>query len=570
MRNIIQNGVPRKDARFIFAAVLLSAWIFAPQIHAQGTIPSCAVMQRILYSTNVSIYCSNLPADLESDAFPFNITPGHFIVIINSNLFQEAGSIGEIDTDTNALPYHVPVGSVVKNVDMAGNRLRVRAIEQAPYTNNSGPFNLSWNISISWIAWEGDGCGCNMEKAIAKANGVDVTLPLGQDNYGQPAGQLWLQGDNNDPMLAQPAGLQPQLAAGVTAVTNADGSIRQAKTSQLLADIVSNSPASFTVNYYHSDGFTGPDTNGLYQPTSNAYLSVAVSYPGGGDRSWLQVQQYGAAWTQRFDYGWTGSGWTLTNNGVICELRNKDWGSTTNVCTQTYAVKYPGGTPAMGKIEEYTVFPWGLTNLTQQIIGPNSDRPLTNKWSYCTNSTDNNYRQLLLVEHADGAWERDDYDEWSRPLRKRTPFKDTDSSAATNACRMTEYAYFDDGNGTRWTRETDFVQGSEVGRRFRVVSGAVTKDVVCTVPGVTDYAGANTLATITTNNIGENVPSAVYGEPLSILRPDGTASIFEYTFPGQTKCITEWRGASCSGNPPISDGTKTVTLFNRAGQRLAQ
>ena len=571
MKNIIQRGAPRNEVRLIFAALLLGILVAsAPALHAQGSIPPCAVTQKILYSTNVSTFCCNLSADLESDAFPFKITPGHFIVIIDSNFFQEAGSLGEIDTNTNALPYHVPVGSVVKNVDMAGNRLRVRAIEQAPYTNNSGPFNLSWNISISWIAWEGDGCGCNMEKAIAKANGVDVTLPLGQDNYGQPAGQLWLQGDNNDPMLAQPAGLQPQLAAGVTAVTNADGSIRQAKTSQLLADIVSNSPASFTVNYYHSDGFTGPDTNGLYQPTSNAYLSVAVSYPGGGDRSWLQVQQYGAAWTQRFDYGWTGSGWTLTNNGVICELRNKDWGSTTNVCTQTYAVKYPGGTPAMGKIEEYTVFPWGLTNLTQQIIGPNSDRPLTNKWTYCVDTNDLNYRQLTLVQGADGSWGRYAYDEWSRPIRKWTPFKDM-TDAQTNDCRRTEFEYFDDGAGTRRTMETDYVGSTEVSRRFHVVSGAVTKDVVCTAPGVTDYAGANTLTTITTNNMGEYVSSAVYGEPLSILRPDGTVSIFEYTVvSNQTKTITEWRGAPSSGNPPVSDGTKTVTIFNLAGQQLSQ
>ena len=550
--------------RLTFVAVLLGVlWISALNLFAQKPLPPCTVTQTILYSN--SVYSGPNCEWLESDDFPFQPTQGHFMTIVNTNYVSVSGALGGIPLNPS-----MPTGATNLNVSITGKRLQTKLDLSTNAAN--------WYISIMWIAWKDDCSSCISQGAAVVNNSVEVAVRLGKDNFGRSSGQLLLDFETPTNLLAQPAGLQAQLADGVEAITNS-GVLRQVRTSQMLADIVTSNATSYAVNYYHTNAFSSTKgTNGLYPPVADSYLSVAISDPDGGTNTSkrLRVLQTGDLGTQQYDYVWSDSpaGWTLTSGSggeQRREVRTKLWTDSTT-CITTNEIRDASNNLVFKKIETFKAYPdWGMTNLTAQTIGPDTAVPQTSTWTYCTNATDPNYRQLTLVTRPDGSWEKRDYDSCSRVIRKMTPFGDSPYTAASNECRMTEYVYVDEAT-KRWTMETDYVLGQETGRRFHVVNGDITWEVVCTTNGVGYYTNANTLATVTTHSADTNAAYAVYGEPLSIQHSDGTLSVFSYNFSGDglTKTNTEWRGAPNSNYTSVTNGTCTVTVSDQTGQQISK
>src|SRR4029077_647379 len=110
---------------------------------------------------------------------------------------------------------------------------------------------------------------------------IDVNIDLGGDNFAGFAGALTLIGVQHSKALATPSALRYS-AASTTEVITTSGSLPQHlqfKTSQVLADVSTNTPYKFTVSLYTTADAGTKDGSGFYQPTGTAFTTVVVENP---------------------------------------------------------------------------------------------------------------------------------------------------------------------------------------------------------------------------------------------------------------------------------------------------
>ena len=122
-------------------------------------------------------------------------------------------------------------------------------------------------------------CGGGGGGSVARGGGL---LSLGYNTNGLPVGNLSI--DQNSFAPATPGLLQ--LFAMSEDVVNivSNGSLRQVMSSQMLVDIISNTPCQFDINVYDVNHFNTTPVGGLYPViTGGQFLTWRIENPGGAD-----------------------------------------------------------------------------------------------------------------------------------------------------------------------------------------------------------------------------------------------------------------------------------------------
>jgi len=577
--------------------------------HSLAFASSVWVSQTVTYNNYhpISGAChGTINSNLWSDDFGFTPTPGDCVVIINGAYFDDIGSIGGINvawhgcgglssTLTNTV---VPATNILIN----GNRLGVATSvtdaccgwigwENVSITFwarcGSGPVvgpkppspGNNYGAPVSGSSGSGGGSGCNNcggvgAPAFVENGCVHITMGLGKDTYGQNAGQLVIDTNYPSLALAKPDSIQAFLRPTVERI-DVSGVLRQIRTSQLLADVAVSNNFCYAVKFYTASNFSPVKVGGFYQPTGQPFNVVTVQNPDVSTNTYNRLSvtatdDLGNHQTNVFTWVASAQTWELaTGGGLRTETRSEIWDGTHTILTQTNEVVNADTTVAFKQIETSQVFPWGATNLIQQIVDPDGTRPLTNTWVYYTNSAadSNNYGHLKLTIAPSSYWERYQYDSLARMTNKVAQFGDAAVDAPESQCRVwkTTYNYdsFDDSFNLCMTNVEQLL-GQEIGRSYRIdFPGGVT-NIVCQTPGAAINASNNlvTVATSFTSGPFESYPAKTQN-------PDGTVSVYQYATNAAGKTTTVWSGVPDATGTNIVDGTKTVTVVDLGGNSVS-
>jgi RHS repeat-associated protein len=556
------------------------------RVLAGGTTPNDWVEQTKSYDYWVSLDSLGLPpgstitGTLESDEFPFTLTPGNYEVTVNLAWFDDKGTIGSLSSTgphtscgwgneiANTI---VPADDISISPDGKHLQVQVTATDDADCGGYIG-WSFGTDLSITWKA-RCSSCADSCASAASTYDNscVHVTFGLGKDAYQQNAGQLVIQVISPSVALAKPDSLQVFLGKTAERINDTAGVVRQIHTSQLLADIVVSNDFCYALNFYTPANFnTTKDNNGLYQIIGQPFKTVIVENPDASTTTFnrLRFVESGDFGDHQYDYEWdaTAQQWDLTSGGGLrTETRTEGWDETQTILTETNEVINADSTVAFKQVETYEAFPWGETNLVQRIVDPDGSRPQTNTWEYYDDAlTDgDNYTHLMRITQPGGYWERYEYDSLARMIKKVAQFGDAAINAPESQCRVTTYSY-SSGDNQSQMNTVETLLGQEVGRSYRVNLPASTRQVVCQTPGA-DLNASDNLVSITTSV----ADGAFQGQTSMIQNPDGTVNVYQYSTNSTSKTTTVWSGAPDSTGTNVVDGTMTVSVLDLGGNSIS-
>jgi RHS repeat-associated protein len=395
---------------------------------------------------------------------------------------------------------------------------------------------------------------------------LHVNIALGSDNFNGSAGFLALDSELPNSDLSKPSSLRYSVAQNVEIVTNVALTHFQFKSSQMLADIQTNSLFIYTIKF-HTLGEVGTqDTNGFYQAT-NAYTTIRVENPDGtNDTDRLRITEVseGATNLTEYNYVSTNKMWELiTGGGLRTESRASVWNTNNTLRTETYLIKGPTNQIVYKELNTYYLYEWGQERLTN-IVNPDGVA-LTNVWSFYTNSaTDGgNYRQLKEEVSSSGRWVRYQYDEFGRETNRVMQFLNSavGSSESGNRQKITIYS-----TGAPQITIIDKVLGTEIARQYTITSSGEVQNIRCQTAGAA-YDASDNLVTIAT----KYTDGSFAGQLKRVVNPDGTVQIYLYSTNSTEKATVLLSGVSDGSNDTnVTRGTITTTITGLDGKTLSR
>lgn len=242
----------------------------------------------------------------------------------------------------------------------------------------------------------------------------------------------------------------PGLTSEVDVVKNGDGSLRQIKAPQGLADIVVVNPSEYDVRYY-SPANIGSKSNGVYALSGQPFVTWKFKNPDPSSLKKLLIQKIeNGSVVDQNEYSWESitDAWSLSSgwNSASSSYSRLDSSTVSRpsfgMRTVTTLAKNNGGQFASRSAKTYQTFAWG-EELVQETEHAEASS-LTTTYSFHTDETkDGSYGALKSVKKSDGSWEKYDYNDldWtiSRILR---PWKDrTFETATPENSRATLFQY---------------------------------------------------------------------------------------------------------------------------------
>jgi RHS repeat-associated protein len=390
---------------------------------------------------------------------------------------------------------------------------------------------------------------------------IDIRMGLGPTRISLGQAFLRVKSDAPDPALGTPQLLRSDFTRPeIQNITNASG-LRQVSALDRIVDIQTNSATSYSLLFYDATNRLA-FTNGLYQLTNNPFRTVTIELVGGDTNDVRVTDSLDPAPSE---YLWQGSGWALTKGGGL-RTESKSVTTVGAVSTKVWTIQNAQSVVESIRSETWQKFSFGDRRI-QEVTG-SGPKAHTNNYTYNTIGT------LDTVTRWDGSWDIYQYDNLGRQTNHFSAF--TNSAPTTNPalCRRVASTHTNSvvaGSGDDWTLERftprqviEYVNGTEIGRRYTVLQTGLRLDIQCPNPGAS-WNDTNNL--ITTNYLQTDFVH--YGQPSRTIRPDKTAQIFAYDaqpFPGfevgAKKRTAIWTGAqSSAGN--VTDGTLRETWFDQ-------
>ena len=157
---------------------------------------------------------------------------------------------------------------------------------------------------------------------------------------------------------------------------------------------------------------------------------------------------------------------------------------------------------------------------------------MTTTWEYYTDVAQRgSLGQIKQVVRSSGHWTRYHYDTFGRRTKTITQYLDAPVGAAESQCAVSEVIYAevdpDNDNGLRETH-VDRLLGQEVSRSFVAFRGEALEEIEPHVAGAAWDDPQNLITRKTHFTEGP-----FRGELRSVVRPDGTASIYDYQLDGE-------------------------------------
>lgn len=415
---------------------------------------------------------------------------------------------------------------------------------------------------------------------------VQVAFSLGRGAAGFGAGTLKVESASISPEIYTPGALVPVLADGTEAIRDVTGAVRQVRSPQALADIVTISPAAYEVRFYAAAQIGAKDSaSKLYTVNGGAYVSFRVENPDQpGTLSRLRVTETRNGIARTNDYVFEASlgTWTLIRgNGV---RRETEVVSIVNGDTVKVRTVRDGADAVVSKVARtYHTFAWGQ-ELIREVIDPDGAALTTTYEFYdAVPVSDPNYRRLRQRVDAGGAWERFTYAVNGRVVKTVRPFLNAAPTTTDDAlCRVAENLYDAlpdaDGDGVAETRTTTItrVLGQETARTFRIewskpvdLGGDSCRrrtEIVATEPGAVWNSPANLVTEVLSQSSG-----MFAGRDRRVTRPDGTVTLSSYVLgAGGELTTTRREGAPSQARDNVVDGRRTITAVDSRGQQVSE
>ena len=449
---------------------------------------------------------------------------------------------------------------------------------------------VSATVNVNCCASDDGSGGCaSCVSALPKLGGsstsldsLNVRMNLGMGLYGlRPAGMLFLHETAPSQELSTPLRLKfGGLTNGVEIILSGDGALRQVKSLDGLADIVTTRALQYRVSFFAASN-AGTKSGGVYVPTGTALAVCTVLNPDATGATWNQLWCYrtepGSGTTNVSKFVWSDSTqeWELITGGDLGSsggLRHERLQTTLGggySKTETRSVLDQNLSLVSKKVTHYQIVN-GMDRVVSEVLDPDSGgAALSTATSY--------YSDGRLCERvgADGSWVHCEYDSAGRPTRRYSPFLNQPPTTNSAYCRVTEYYYdpisaagdngsVDNTNSPRLVISK--LLGQEVGRSHAVFLSGEYRDIRCQTPVAAWNATDNLVAITKTNTSG-----AFANLPQSVQYPDGTMAIYSYATnaTGMTMTNTVDKGQPSDAST-VTNGTRTVTVAGTAGETISR
>jgi RHS repeat-associated protein len=289
---------------------------------------------------------------------------------------------------------------------------------------------------------EGEAGGCSGPRI----GSVNWEVGMGKLSDGQSAESISIREEALSAYIYTPSALiysPPPRTSEVDVVRSADGSLRQVKAPQALADVVLINDSEFEIRFYHPSD-VGEKVDGVYAVSGQPFVTWKIKNPDTSNTSRLQITKTQSGITDTSEYGWNPAAntWSLTTGGgARTETKTSITNSATGERTETTIVKDNNNVIASKVARVYRTFAWDEV-LVREVVDPDG-AALTTTFTYYENATEaGKYRKVKSVTYEDGSWEKYDYDENGNKTLIMRPWKDLSLESATEAnSSVTKYYY---------------------------------------------------------------------------------------------------------------------------------
>ena len=359
-------------------------------------------------------------------------------------------------------------------------------------------------------------------------------------------------------------------SVGIEIINEEGGVIRQVKTVQGFADIVTISENKYEIRVYAPGDEGSKNTQGLYEPTGTAHTVWTIENPLADttkvDR--LKVTQTFGGNSYVFDYKYTEgtNAWKLTSGGGLSvELKNSMSDPDGEYRLDTVTVTN-GTAPSFKSVAKLQ-----LGNFTPRVVEKTIDpdgAALKTEYTYYTNSSETGkFGRLRTMKNPDGSSESYSYDTYGRKTIVVKAYKDSafDSSAAN--ADATYYSYTavdqDDTPITRDPRPRTVerkILGTSVSKTYyayKTISGETVEITERCTDISKNYGDASNLRTTRTYYAPGSASSATAGMLKSIVYPDGRKDSYTYEYGTYT---SDPNPASSSFTAGSGDSLRTTVV----------
>jgi RHS repeat-associated protein len=430
----------------------------------------------------------------------------------------------------------------------------------------------------------GSGSGGGHDEGGAGEDEASYGVSLGGMSDGRSAGFLSFSASRPNAGMYSPGALEFSGNSTECAVLpGLDGNIRQVLAPQALVDVVSNSPSSYQMRFFHIED-VGSIVNGLYQTSGVPYVVWTIANPNTSTTNDLQITESRDGETVKqwnYSAGSSDGDWTVSpmGGGIFATTTSTNWVEEINFSPVNFRMVSLTRSNAQGVIAfqsrtTYRQFDWGEAVATNSVGSPSD--PHDTVYTYYENPSyaGGTVVPLQSVTYPDGSWEyHDQSDTEGRPTASYSSFGDEPLSNHYYG-RASYYDYNpitgagDDGtispNSPRSVSE--YVGGQLISTRYTVFQSiGETLDVQCTANSANWNDSSNL---ITTNRYYTSGPNLYRLK--GVYRTDGTGTLFDYGVNAGGTIYTNIviSGAlDSSGN--VTAGTRTVSLESAEGHPIS-
>jgi len=336
-----------------------------------------------------------------------------------------------------------------------------------------------------------------------------------------------------------PAGLiysSPGQTSEVDVVRGVDGSLRQIKAPQALADVIVISASEYDVRFYRSAD-VGSKSGGLYPVSNQPFTVWKIKNPDPTTISRLQIlkiQNGTTLETNEFTWDALSNNWSLNRGaGAMIKTKSITYPTTTTRIETTF-IKESNGQTVSKSARTYHTFAWG-EDLLKEVDDPDT-AALTTLYSYYENPAEaGRYAHLQSISYADGSWEKYDYDADGNRILVMRPWKDLALASATEAnSRSTRYTFsnFDGVIVSLYAKQISSVEEKIAGTTVSKTTYARSSTPINGEPAATEvetaYSSAAASLTTSTTTYHFSASPFLANRVAATTYPDGRKDMYTY------------------------------------------
>ncbi len=363
-------------------------------------------------------------------------------------------------------------------------------------------------------------------------------IGLGDLSDGRTAESISLLEETLSNTSYTPAALiysPPGRTTEVDVVRDTNGSLRQIKAPQTLADVITISASEYDIRFYRTAD-VGTKSNSLYTVSGQPFVIWKIKNPDPTTISRLQISKIQNGVTDTSEYTWdaVSNTWSLSKGGGASIQTKSVTYPTQTSRIETITTKDNTGQVISKVARTYHTYNWG-EELLKEVIDPDG-AALTTIYNYYEDSTETGrYTKVASITNPDGSWQKYDYDSSGNKTLELRPWKDLALAAATEAnSRATRYAYsnFDGVTVSLYAKLISSIEEKVAGTTVRKTTFSRSSSPVNGEPTATEvqtvYSSASTSQTTSTTTYHSTASAFLANRTVAVAYPDGRKDTHSY------------------------------------------